>query len=826
MHKLKTLSILVVAIGFIMMLTNLALPNDNGQSISNDLQVMKSISSLPLAFTKNNGQWPDSILFRANAGGATMWFTATGAFYQFTRRAGNDSALDARDPIGRPDKFNRECDSIEIMMLKASFVGANPTPRASGEKLMEYKCNYFIGNESDKWRTDVPYYSAIVLKEVYPGIDLTYYGNGRQMEYDFVVHPRADYSKIWIQYEGAEGLAVADDGALLVTTKWGVIRELAPVVYQEVGGSRQPVTAEYLIGADHSFGFRLGPEFNPSLSVVIDPVLVYSTYLGGTGEDCGMGIAIDRSGATFITGYTMSANFPTVTPLIDNLNGISDVFVTKLSPAGDSLIYSTYLGGNNNDQGEALTVDADGNAFVTGFTGSSDFPVYYAYQGTFRGGGIDGFVTKLSSSGNSLIYSTYLGGSDDDQGNAIVVDGSGAAYLTGSTISADFPMLNPCQIYQGNRDAFITKLSSSGTSLVFSTCLGGSQNWEEGYGIAVDAAGSIFVTGAAYSASFPTLNAYDSIHGEGLDAFVTKLGATGGCLVYSTYLGGDGNDYGFDIAIDSIGAAYVTGTTGSTDFPTFNAYDPTFNGVTDAFITKLSSAGNSLDYSTYIGGDSSDRGDGIDINADGEAYITGETFSPNFPVFNAYDSTYNGNADAFITKINSAGNFLVYSTYLGGYSYNRCKDIVINSAGAAYVTGWTSFPDFPTTPDAFDISFNGGADAFVTKLSASDDADGDDVADDVDNCPNISNPDQSDVDQDGIGDACDPYCCAKAGDANHSQVVNIQDITFLINFLYKGGGEPPCFHEGDANGNIIINIQDITYLINYLYKGGPAPKCP
>ncbi len=1075
--RFKALFIFVVSTSFLMILTNAALSNDNGQSNSNDAQVIKSISSLPLAFTANQGQWPDSILYRANAGGATMWFTPTGAYYQFTRRVGNDSALDSLDPIGRPDKFYHESDSIEIMMLKASFVGANPSPRVSGKSMMEYKCNYFLGNDPTGWRTDVPSYEEIVLKEVYPGIDLTYYGRGRQMEYDFVVSPGADYSQIRIQYEDAEGLAVADDGALVVTTKWGEIRELAPVVYQEIDGGRQPVTAEYLVGTNHSFGFRLGAEFNPSLPVVIDPVLVYSTYLGGSDYEQPMGrIVVDASGCAYVTGATRSTNFPTQGAYQTSNQGSYDVIVTKLNSSGNGLIYSTYLGGSDYDESWGIAVDASGCAYITGTTSSSNFPTQGAYQ--TDQGDKDAFVTKLNSTGNGLIYSTYLGGVHQDLGVGIAVDASGCAYVTGEA-GLDFPTQGAYQTTnQGAYDAFVTKLNSAGNGLIYSTYLGGTSE-EYGHGIAVDASGYAYVTGTTGSSNFPTQGAYQTTIQGAYDLFVTKLNSLGNGLIYSTYLGGSDANEGFGIAVDASGCAYVTGRTSSTDFPTQGAYQTTNHGGYDVIVTKLNSSGNGLIYSTYLGGSDWDYSFGIAIDASGYAYVTGQTYSSDFPTQGAYQ-TDQGGCDAFVTKFNSSGNGLTYSTYLGGSSFDMGFGIAVDASRCAYVTGLTESTNFPIQ-GAYQTG-QGAADGFVSKLCPTDsdsdgdgiideddncptvvnvdqaDADGDNVGDvcdictdtdndgfgnpgyaantcstdncpfvynpvqedtdndgigdacdncpaianadqadgdadgvgdacdncpsiantdqldsdhdgigdacdncpsianadqvdgdsdgkgnacdncptiansdqadfdadgigdacdnceglsnplqsdtdadgigdacdncpsvantnqldsdrdgignvcdncptiansdqaDVDadgigdacdncqaianadqldsdndgrgdacdNCPNTINPDQADGDADGIGDACDAVCCTadKAGDANDNGVINALDITFLINYLYKHGPEPPCKFQGDANGNGLINALDITYLINFLYKHGPAPICP
>jgi len=319
------------------------------------LQTTNQLAGMPLSFTENQGQWSEQIKFQASAGGATMWFSSDGAYYQFTRVIKSEDDEQFSESVKHPDELldglpDRASDSLETLMIKASFVGANTNTQMIGVDLTEYKCNYFIGNDKSKWATNVPNYSAVLYQEIYAGIDLKYYGNGKQMEYDFIVSPRADFSQIKIQYEGAESIAVNANGELVVTTKWGEIIEQRPVVYQIENNSRVAIDGKYLLQDDNSFGFELSG-YNPSLPLVIDPVLSYSTYLGGSSYDIGVAIAVDASGSTYVTGITYATDFPTLNAYQGANNGTDDVFVTKLSPAGNSLIYSTYLGGSTDDRG-------------------------------------------------------------------------------------------------------------------------------------------------------------------------------------------------------------------------------------------------------------------------------------------------------------------------------------------------------------------------------------------------------------------------------------------------------------------------------------------
>jgi len=688
-------------------------------SLENDSQkqmAMTNLSSMPLAFTENRGQWDEKAFFRADAGGAIFWFSSDEIAYVFTRDTDELIDDDMHMMPDMPDKFDRPRYKKESLVIRAQLIGANPNAEIIGTDRLPHNNNYFYGNDPSKWRTDVPNYSTIIYKDIYPSIDLKYHGNGQGMKYDFIVNPGADISQIRVRYEGVDDLNVSNNGDLEAATLFGSIHENIPSVYQEIGSSKREITGRYVITATDVFGFEVD-NYNPSLTLVIDPELVYSTYLGGGFAEYVQGIAVDASGNAYVTGRTPSSDFPTENPYDGTLGGIFDTFVTKLSPAGNSLIYSTYLGGGSDDYGWGIAVDASGNAYVMGETQSSDFPTENPYDGSL-GGYEDAFVTKLSPAGNSLIYSTYLGGGDDDYGLEIALDASGNAYVTGYTYSSDFPTQNPYDgSLGGSRDAFVTKLSTAGNSLVYSTYLGGGDN-DSGSGIAVDASGNAYVTGFTSSSDFPTENPYDgSFNGSG-DAFVTKLSPAGNSLIYSTYLGGGNGESGYDIALDASGNAYVTGYTSSSNFPTENPYDGSYNGWDEAFVTKLSPAGNSLVYSTYLGGGSSDHGRGIAVDASGNAYVTGFTSSSDFPTQNPYDGSFNGGIDAFVTKLSPASNFLVYSTYLGGSEYDYSQGIAVDASGNAYVTGQTYSSDFPTE-NPYDGSYNDSYDAFVTKFGPS-----------------------------------------------------------------------------------------------------------
>ncbi|MCP4581343.1 MAG: T9SS type A sorting domain-containing protein [candidate division Zixibacteria bacterium] len=685
---------------------------------SQEQMAMRNLSSMPLTFTENRGQWHEKALFKATAGGATFWFCNDEIAYVFTRDTDElleDDRLMLPDMPDMPDKFDKPRYKKESIVISARLIGANPDAEIIGENRLSHNNNYYYGNDQSKWRTDVPNYSSITYKDIYPGIDLKYHGNGQGMKYDFIVHPGADFSQIRIRYEGADDLAITPNGDLEAATSFGPIHENIPLVYQQIGNSKREVTGRYTILAPGVFGFAVD-DYDPSQSLVIDPEIVYSTYLGGSLEDRANAIAVDDSGNAYITGRTLSTDFPIENPYQTDPVGW-DVFITKLSPDGNSIVYSTFLGGRVHDEGYAIGVDRSGNAYVTGYTKSTNFPTFNPYQmyQSYK----DVFVTKLSSGGNSLVYSTYLGGNHDEVGRDIAVDAGGCAYIIGDTGSNDFPTENPYQTNQSFSDAFITKLSPDGISLIYSTYLGGSYI-EYGMGIAVDSSGYAYITGTTKSTDFPTLYPYDgSYNGGDWDVFVTKLNTAGNSLVYSTYLGGGSHDASSDITVDGSGFAYVTGYTESIDFPTLNPIQ-FYQYNYDVFVTRFSVSGIYLVYSTYLGGDGYEYGTGITTDAGGCAYVTGVTHSTDFPTANPISGgdTIHGTSDGFLSKLSPEGNSLFFGSYLGGGNSDYGSGIVADSNGAVYVTGGTASSDFPIV-NACDSTYNGGEfDVYVIRIDA------------------------------------------------------------------------------------------------------------
>src|SRR6266513_1245206 len=543
-----------------------------------ETRVSQSYGKLPLHCEANQGQTHQDVRFLARGAGYSLYLTAGEAVLVLTKP--NPEAK--RDLRSTPKRLGTQARGTPVV-VRMSLVGAAPKPRVSGREELPGKANYLIGKPA-KWRTNVPTYAKVHYRAVYPGIDLVYYGNQRQLEYDFVVSPGADPGRIVLGFQGAERLEINAEGELVLHAAGGAIRQRVPVIYQEIDGVRTKIEGRYVLKDAHRVGFQVAAH-DQSRPLVIDPTLVYSTYLGGSDVEYGMGIAVDAAGAAYVTGYTSSTDFTagctdSCTVLNGTLGSSQNAFVTKINAAGTALVYSTYLGGSGMDAGKGIAVDAAGAAYVTGYTQSADFTAgctdsCMVLNGTL-GGVQDAFVTKLDPTGCVLVYSTYLGGSDLEAGRGIAVDAQGAAYVTGFTRSTDFTdgCTDPCMVLNGTlggvQDAFVTKLDPTGCSLVYSTYLGGSGD-EKGRGIAVDSAGAAYATGTTFSTDFtasctaPCTVLNGSLGGNS-DAFVTKLDPTGSALVFSTYLGGSGDEDGRGIAVDSAGAAYVTGFTLSTDF--------------------------------------------------------------------------------------------------------------------------------------------------------------------------------------------------------------------------------------------------------------------
>jgi hypothetical protein len=665
-------------------------------------QVEQVMSDLPLRFMANAGQTDPAVQFTVKGAGHTIYFTPEEIV--LVASAEQRAYGEGQNPI--ENSQSEATDSV----VHLRFLDANSHPVVEGLEPLPGVVNFFLGSDSAKWRVNVPTYEAVIYRDLYPGIDLVYRGTEGHLKSEFRLAPGADPAAIQMAYEGITDARVRENGALILETSSGELIEEAPLIYQGVDGVQQIVAGGYTLiphspSAGYIVGFQLAAH-DPTLPLVIDPVLDFSTYLGGSGSEQGRGVAVDGDGNVYVTGYTQSGDFPTRNALDTSLGGTQDVFVTQIISTSEVYTYgfSTYLGGSGYDYGYAVAVDDVGNVYLAGSTWSGDFPTQNALD-TSLGGSSDLFVTQIVSASGvyTFGYSTYLGGSGSESGYDIALDGAGNVYMTGETWSSDFPTHNELDTSLGGTiDAFVTQIISAGGVYTygFSSYLGGSGN-DRGLGIAVDRAGNVSVVGETSSSDFSTYNAFDTSLGGSWDAFVTQIVSTSGVYTYgySSYLGGGSSDYGNDIAVDSSGNAYVTGDTSSGDFPTHNALDTSYGGVSDAFVTQIVSASGVYiyGYSSYLGGGNGDYGYGIFVDSAKNIYVTGYTLSGDFPTHNAPDTSLGGGRDAFVTQLINIYDAYIYgySTYLGGSGYDYGNDIAVDGNGNAYVTGIHYQATFP-----------------------------------------------------------------------------------------------------------------------------------
>ncbi|WDP89283.1 MAG: SBBP repeat-containing protein [Desulfobacter sp.] len=596
--------------------------------------------------------------------------------------------------------------------IEMGLSGSNTEVTAIGENKQQSYSNYYIGNDESNWVEGASHYGAVRYKNVYNGIDLVYYGNKNgDIEYDLVVSEGADVSQIAMNYKGASNVVLNEVGDLVITLGERTVIQKAPLTYQVERDAKVIVPSRYELREDGQVNIQTD-DYDATRLLVVDPILEWSSYLGGSNSDYGRGIAVDDTGSIFVTGSTSSADFNTSNGFDTTLGGTQDAFVTKISSNG-SILWSSYFGGNNSDNANGIAVDSGGNAVVSGSTSSSNFNTTNGFD-TSLGGMQDSFVSKFSSTG-ALIWSSYLGGSSHDWGKAIVVDENDNILVTGYTNSSNFDTSSGFDTaLGGTQDAFISKISSGGV-LSWSSYLGGSGT-DQGFGIATDGNNNIFVTGQTNSADFDTSRGFDTSLGGTWDAFITKI-SSNGSVSWSSYLGGSGNENyllgGFDVSADRSGNVWVTGPTASADFNTVNGFDTTLGGPSDAYVTKISSSG-SVSWSSYLGGSGSDRGVGIALDGNGDAFITGDTSSSDFNTSSGFDTSLGGSWDAFVTKITSNGS-VSWSSYYGGNEQDNSTGIALDSAGNIFITGYTRSTDIAS--NGFDLTIDGSVDAFIAKIT-------------------------------------------------------------------------------------------------------------
>jgi hypothetical protein len=715
----------------------------------------QTFNKMPLIFIKNQGQIDNQVGYYLQGQGTFIYFATDGLTFDmnFPSMDTNRSDKSSEDYSINSKYLKIPSAKLNRWTLKLDFLSSNRGVLLQGEDQAETVISYFKGSP-DNWHTGVPTFHRLVYRDLWPGIDLVYSGTSNRLKYEFIVQPGADPSQIRLSYHGVIDLKVNSFEQMEVSTPYGSIQDEAPIAYQVSGEITKPVAISYKIkgygqqrlantkaSAEEkvfAYSFQISG-YDPSLPLIIDPaVLIYCGYIGGSGDDRGYDIAIDASGAVYITGFTISnqATFPVSTGPDLTYNGdATDAYVAKVSADGKELIYAGYIGGSGVDEGYGIAVDSSGAAYISGRTTSdqASFPVRGGPDLSFNGGA-DAFVVKVRPDGTDLEYAGYIGGNNGDGSFAIAIDKSGAAYVSGLTFSdhTTFPVVvGPDLSFNGNMDAFVTKVLADGSGLVYAGYIGGNGD-DRSYGISVDESGAAYVAGVTTSdqATFPVSVGPDLTYNGGEDdGFVIKVQPDGTGLAYSGYIGGEGSDWIYCIVIDASGAVYATGKTESdqTTFPVSLGPDLSYNGgyYGDTFVAKVRPDGAGLVYAGYIGGDSLDWGFGIAVDRYGATYVTGETGSDEttFPVKGGPDLTYNGGGygDAFIAKVYPDGRSLAYAGYIGGSDSDWGFGIAVDERGSAYVVGITlsGQATFPVIGGP-DLTYNGGSDwgdAFVAKIN-------------------------------------------------------------------------------------------------------------
>ncbi len=662
----------------------------------------------PLVFEKNVGQ-----------AGAGIDYVARGAGFAVFLGDGEAAIVRTSGSKG----------SGTPVRMRLEGVKESTSPEESGP--LGGRTHYLIGSDPSTWQTNIRLWERVRYRQVYPDIDLVYYGHDGRLEFDFVLQPHADPAQIRLSFP-SRNPRLGQDGELLLADSSNALHLRPPTIYQPgPGGGRREVAGNYRLNPDGSVGFTVG-DYDADQQLIIDPILDWASYLGGLGDDTPTAIAMDSAGDIYVAGTTTSANFPTSGGLQQAINAggfvVSDVFVAKFDGDSRELVYSSYLGGRGDDAGLSVAVDAEGAVLIAGTTSSSDFPLLQPHQSVYANAddliGSDAFLTKLDATGSSLVYSTYLGGSGLDTGQAVTVDSAGNAILAGVTSSLDLAVVNAFQPAHGGGapptplDALLAKFDPNGEAM-FVSYFGGSAD-DAGSGVAVGPANEILLVGVTESSDLPLVAPLQGTNGGGQDAFLARFDPTGQMLRHSTYLGGSGDDKASATALDSAGNAFLTGVTGSSDFPIAGPIQEDLGNAggigLDAFVSSVSADGTTLNYSTFVGGSGSDVGHGIRVGEDGAAYVAGETDSLDFPTRQAQQLAHAGSTDGFVVRLSPGGTTLDYSTLLGGSGADAASSLVVDDVGAVYTVGPTFSADSPLTIDAFQTVTAGGSEGFLAKL--------------------------------------------------------------------------------------------------------------
>jgi hypothetical protein len=674
-------------------------------------------SRVPVFFVENRGQTDPGVRFYAQGLGGVVFLADDGLTL----------ALPPPGPPLPPGRGFAHPGRVEVAavpagprrILRLAFPGSSPE-EVFGEGLLPGRVHSLVGSDPARWRRDLPVFASVRYRGIYPGIDLIVAVRERRLEYDLEAEPGADLSRIRVAYRGADDVCLLPGGEMALEVGGGRVIQRPPLVYQLRHGRREAVAGSFVLareGDGFVSTFALGPH-DPGRPLVIDPILDWATYLGGSQPDQAADVAVDAGGNVLVTGKTQSADFPREGALDPALGAAADAFVVKFAPDGSSFLWATYLGGAlGSDHGLGVATDGEGNVYLTGMTSSPDFPVVKAFDPTYSGSGGDIFVSKLPPDGTALLYSTYLG---PGNGLDIAVDGAGSAYVTGRTSACDHPLVNPyqddCHVPPNDySNGFVTRFAPDGATLVWSTYLGGNYGNDAGFAIAVDGEGRAAVAGLTESSLFPLVDPLDPTRAGLFEGFVSRFSPDGTTLEWSTYLGGAGEDVVEEVAVDDSGGVVVAGHTASADFPTASPLDGTLDGDRDAFVARLAPDGHSLSWSTFLGGSGKDYAYGLALDAAGRINVAGSTESPDFPLVRPLDATY-GDVEAFLVTLASDGSRLDLSTFLGGNYLDYAYGLAADPGGDLALAGYTVSTDFPLE-DPLDGTYGSGGDAFVARIS-------------------------------------------------------------------------------------------------------------